>query len=82
MQEASKYGAKRDTLLNAKNWDRKRAKVKSVIKELSQILDPKGVHWTIRVASILGENYPKGQILDFLGEEVVKSIWSKAVNHE
>lgn len=73
--EAENYGQKAGFLKEAKSWDRKNDDIKSVIEEISKILDPKNVHWTIRVAKKIGEEKPQGQLLDFLGNDVVNSLW-------
>ena len=44
-------------------------------KVLEQIVDSKSVHWTLRTAEAIGRAGPSGQLADFLGEEVVNSLW-------
>lgn len=43
--------------------------------QITQILDPKNVHWTIRVARAIGEKRPTRQLLEFLGADVVNALW-------
>lgn len=73
--EADRFGQKAEFLKTATEWDRKSADIKRVIGELERILDTKGVHWTIRVARVIGSARPTGQLADFLGEEVLISLW-------
>jgi predicted ATPase len=75
VQESHKFGNKQTRLAQAPNWDRKSVDIKDVINELSMILDPKNVHWTIRTGHRIGREKPTGQLLDFLGQEVVSSLW-------
>jgi hypothetical protein len=49
--------------------------IKDVIQELSAILDPKHVHWTVRVARAIGRTRPAGQLANFLGVDVVTTLW-------
>jgi hypothetical protein len=72
---AETFGEKADLLRSARVWDRKAVDVKRVINELSQILDDKRVHWTVRVARAIGVSRPEGQLADFLGEEVISALW-------
>ena len=58
--------------------DRRTADIKTVVQALSEILDPKKVLWTIRVAQVLGRGRPTGQIGEFLGGEVVEALWGAA----
>jgi hypothetical protein len=45
--------------------DRK-IKIKSFMEQLTQILDPKKMHWMVRVAQTIGARCSSGQLLDFL----------------
>lgn len=49
--------------------------VHEVIDQITQILDPKNVHWTIRVAKAIGKARPSGQLYEFLGDELVNRLW-------
>lgn len=73
--EADRFGNKAAFLKTAAEWDRKVQDVKNVIKELEQILDSKSVHWTVRTAQAIGRVRPRGQLAEFLGDEVVTSLW-------
>lgn len=73
--EAHKYAQKASKLSTAGSWDRKTADVKDVIAQVSDILDQKRVHWTLRVANVIGAARPVGQIADFLGSEVLDALW-------
>lgn len=76
--ETASFGQKADILSSAPSWDRKTCDIKKVIEEVATILDPKRVHWTIRVAKAIGIGRPTGQLAEFLGDEVVSAIWGSA----
>ncbi len=75
---AGTFGQKSAGLKAAAEGDRRRADIKDVIQQLSNIIDPKCVHWTIRVAAAIGRARPSGQIGEFLGEELVDALWGKS----
>jgi hypothetical protein len=74
-EKANQYGAKSTVLSNALGWDRKSVDIHDVINQITQILDPKNVHWTIRVARALGKERPSGNLLEFLGVDVANALW-------
>lgn len=76
--EAGNYGAKEGPLRTVIGCDRRTHDFKPVIEQLSLILDPKRVHWTVRVARVIGTSRPSGQIGEFLGDEVVNALWGEA----
>jgi len=69
------YGAKQTQLNNCDAWDRKNIDINDVILQLAQILSPKNVPWTQRIAKCIGDKKPEGQLADFLGVDVIDSIW-------
>lgn len=73
--ESGKYGEKQAQLNLCDSWDRKSTDIKNVILQLSQILSSKNVPWTQRVAKCIGDKKPEGQLADFLGLDVIGSIW-------
>ena len=73
--ESANYGAKQVQLDQCDSWDRKNSDIKDVILQLAQILSPKNVPWTQRVAKCIGDKKPEGQLADFLGADVIGSIW-------
>ena len=73
--ESANYGAKQVQLDQCDSWDRKNGDIKDVILQLAQILSPKNVPWTQRVAKCIGDKKPEGQLADFLGADVIGSIW-------
>ncbi|GIL01595.1 MAG: hypothetical protein BroJett030_14940 [Alphaproteobacteria bacterium] len=75
VEKAGDFGQKSALLTGAMAWDRKAVDIKSLINELTSILDEKNVHWTIRVARAVGEKRPTGQLLEFLGKNVVEALW-------
>lgn len=74
-QEATKYGNKAERLSKAAEWDRQKVDIHELINEISAILDQKNVNWTMRVARAIGEKRPEGELLLFLGDAVVDSLW-------
>lgn len=75
-KEAKRFGAKKKNILAVMGCDRQKADLKGVIEPLSLILDPKSIHWTVRVAAAIGKARPSGQVADFLGDEVINALWS------
>ncbi len=75
LQSSSQFGDKKTALNSVQSWDRKQQDLKNLIYELEQILEPKGVPWTVRVGKKIGSTRPEGQLHDFLGEEVVSALW-------
>ena len=73
--KANEYGDKAEALNQCENWDRKKEDVKNVIMPIAQILDPKGLPWTMRLGKLLGERKPKAQLAEFLGDDVIEAIW-------
>lgn len=73
--ESQNFGEKKAKLDECDSWDRKNCDIKEVILQLSQIISPKNVPWTQRVAKCIGDKKPEGQLADFLGEQVISSIW-------
>lgn len=73
--EAPNYPQKSGQLAGAATWDRAEVDIKSLIHEISAIVDSKQVHWTIRVGQAIGRARPTGGLFDFLGQEVVNALW-------
>lgn len=73
---SAKYGNKNPFLKTICDWNRKTVDCKSVINELSWIIDKKNVLWTMRIGQTLGRRKPEGQLLDFLGSDVISAIWN------
>lgn len=74
-EKAHLFGTKQAKLQSVQHWDRKNGDIKNCINELAIILDHKNVHWTVRVGKVIGSEKPSGQIMEFLGEEVVDALW-------
>jgi len=74
-EQSGNYGNKAEFLSDVDNWDRKNGDFKNYINEIAKILDTKNVHWTVRVGKAIGKEKPTGQLLDFLGNEVVDTLW-------
>ncbi len=77
VEAAPGYGQKQAKLEEVRTWDRQTADIKDVIEQLSLILDPKKVHWTLRVAKAIGTTRPTGQVSEFLGSEVIVALWGE-----
>jgi energy-coupling factor transporter ATP-binding protein EcfA2 len=72
---ADDFGQKSGMLKTATGWDRINVDIHDLIDEITKILDPKNVHWTLRVARAIGEKRPAGQLHEFLGADVVDALW-------
>lgn len=72
---AGEFGSKADKLANAPRWDRRWDDLKSVVNEISKILDTKGVHWTQRVGVTIGKVRPAGTLGEWLGTQVLTALW-------
>jgi predicted ATPase len=76
IKESSRFGNKSEELKNVSKWDRKTVNCKNVINELAETLDEKRLNWAYRLGKVLGEEKPKGQLYDFLGDDAVNSLWA------
>ncbi len=65
-----------EELKKVEEWDRRTVDLKPVINDLEKILDKHKLSWTQRIAKVLSKKKPSGQLEDFLGTEVINSIWS------
>lgn len=75
IQKSGEFGQKTNLLKSIKSMDRKTDDFKPIINELARILDEKNLHWAYRVGKVLGKNRPEGKLADFLGNELVNSLW-------
>ena len=75
---AGTFGQKSAGLKAAAEGDRRRADIKDVIQQLSNIIDPKCVHWTIRVAAAIGRARASGR----LGNSSERNWWMPWANPE
>ena len=73
--ESHLYGQKAQQLAGAGQWNRKEGDFKTLVGEISVILDPKHVHWTQRVGVAIGRTKPTGQLAAFLGVNVLAVLW-------
>ncbi len=78
--QAANHGNKGEALSNCDTWDRRWQDLKTLINEISLILDSKHVHWTVRVGTAIGASRPEGDIAEYLGDDVVKALWGAPVN--
>ncbi len=74
-EKAPTFGQKEAALLEVVGSDRKNVDYKGLMAQLVQILDPKQVPWTMRVAKTIGTSRPTGQLADFLGVDLLNAIW-------
>lgn len=74
--DASKHGNKEELLSNPQGWNRKNHDLKPIIKEIEKAVDSKNVLWSQRVGQVIGKEIPKGQLADFLGEQVINTLWN------
>lgn len=74
-EQSNHYGKKKNQLDGCDAWDRKNEDLKNLISPISEILDTKKVPWTTRVAKVIGDNKPDGQLANFLGAELVNALW-------
>lgn len=75
VEKAANYGEKKEGLLEIGKVDRRNGDLKGIIQQLSEILDPKGLLWTVRLGKLLGQGRPTGNLAEFIGEEVMGAIW-------
>ena len=80
IERAPAYGQKRGALESCLSWDRQASDIKNVIEQVAEIVDPKRVHWTLRVAKTIGKNRPQGQLAEFLGDGVLNAFWPTTQN--
>lgn len=73
--ESSGFGTKAPLLANCANWDLQNDDLKNIIAEVSRIIDPKSLPWQVRVGKAIGKRRPTGELLSFLGESVVNTLW-------
>jgi predicted ATPase len=76
-ERAANHGNKKEGLEACDTWDRRWQDVKTLINEISLILDPKHVHWTIRVGTAIGATRPSGDLAEYLGKDAVGALWSE-----
>lgn len=75
--QSKEHGKKASKLAKVSEWDKQNEDIKDVINEVSMILDEKNVHWTIRIGRRIGKERPQGELAQFLGKQVVLSLWGE-----
>ena len=78
VERSRDYGEKAQVLSDAYQWNREDTDIKNLINEIAEIIDPKHLHWTVRLGRVMGANVPAGQLAKFLGESTVKALWPTA----
>jgi len=78
IQQSGNYGEKSEELKKIKSWNRKSVDCKKYINEIANILDEKKLSWAYRLGKELGKQKPTGQLSDYLGNEVISSLWKSA----
>lgn len=79
-QEIEKFEDK-ELIRKIDSWDRKKIDCKSTINQLSHIWEDK-LLWTQRIGKQLGNEKPKGQLAEFLGTEIVNSLFGNYTNEQ
>ena len=77
-KKAPEYGKKQPLLAACVARDRKTDNFKDFVAEVADIVDPKRLPWTLRVAKVVGRKRPTGQLAEFLGEAVLAALWPPA----
>lgn len=75
VEKSGEYGEKSAALSNAADWHRADCDIKNLINQIAEIIDPKNLHWTVRLGRVMGSAIPSGQLAEFLGEPVVNTLW-------
>jgi len=78
--QAANHGNKAEALSNCDAWDRRGQDLKTLIGEISMILDSKHVHWTVRVGTAIGAARPVSDLAEYLGDDIVNALWGPAAN--
>jgi len=73
--EAKNYGEKSDALSQIRSVDRQQDDLKPIIHQIAEVLDPKGLLWTVRLGKILGAGRPHGMLASFLGHDLLEALW-------
>jgi len=76
--QAANHGNKAEALSNCDAWDRRGQDLKTLIGEISIILDSKHVHWTVRVGTAIGAARPVSDLAEYLGDDIVNALWGPA----
>lgn len=74
-ENADRYGNKADKLKSCKSWERAHVDLKGIINELTDILDNKKLHWTMRVGQTIGRREPRNELAHFLGQGIITALW-------
>jgi hypothetical protein len=77
INESHRHGEKEKLLRNIKTMDRKNGDFKKIIMEIAEILDIQELNWAYRLGKIIGKGKPQGQLADFLGIDLVNTLWPK-----
>ena len=75
LEKAGDFGNKQQDLIALEHCDRATVDLKRVIHEIAEILDPKKLHWTVRLGKFLGKSKPTGQMSTYLGSSVIDALW-------
>jgi ABC-type lipoprotein export system ATPase subunit len=77
-EAAPRFGEKAPLFADVDQWDRRGHDLKPIINEIARTIDPKGLHWTVRVGKAIGAARPSGELEDYLGEPLVTGVWGPA----
>jgi energy-coupling factor transporter ATP-binding protein EcfA2 len=76
---ADQFGEKEEKLKNIVGIDRKTADIKPIINQIAEIIDPKGLLWSVRLGKVIGKGKPVGMLENFLGAELVEQVWGSTI---
>jgi energy-coupling factor transporter ATP-binding protein EcfA2 len=77
LASADQFGSKESAIRLLAEADRRTVDVKLVINEVAQILDPKGLVWTVRLGKTIGRGRPTGMLAEFIGPSNVDLFWER-----
>ncbi|MCR9258699.1 MAG: AAA family ATPase [Pseudomonadaceae bacterium] len=70
------FGQKNAQINGIATQDRKHVDLKGCIDQIVELIDPKRVPWTVRIGKAIGAETPRGQLREFLGEDLLsKLVW-------
>jgi len=72
--EAHKFGQKAEKLSQIESWNMQKDDLKNIVNEVAEILDPKKLHWTVRVGKVIGAGAFGNEMRNFLGEKICEKI--------
>ena len=68
-------GGEKELLEKVSGADPRSCDLKDVINQISEIIDPKALNWTVRLGRVIGNNRPSEQLATFLGATTLNALW-------